>query len=203
MSQCTETGTLSSYVVTRSFSGTCPHCAQIDQVQRVAAIVGSGRSTYREGGMTVRGPGGVSVGIQSNDGVAITDTARSLDFVPPSRPHINNLAGCVSTAMLALGMYGIVLSIADSNDHNAALVWLLVFLVGLVPYVHAVRIRYRPGAKPDIPAAWTVWSSGWFCHRCGGAFFPVDSPHTVPTGQLLSPEEFQRVVHDAGAGVRG
>ena len=186
--------------MTRPFSGTCPHCAQIDQVQRVPAIVGSGRSTYRESGLTVSGdPGGVSVGVQSNDGVAITDTARRLDFVPPSRPSVGNLAGCVSILMLMGGIYGVAVCI----DQNAAVgwLWLLFFLGGVVLFVHTIRrIRSRTGPVPDVSAARAVWNSGWFCHRCGGAFFPVDTPHTVPTGKLLSPEEFREVVHDAGTG---
>jgi hypothetical protein len=143
-------------------------------------------------------PGGISVGVQSNGGVAITDIARRLDFVVPSRTLVSELAGCVSILMIMTGMFGVITVI--SSDHNAKIgwLWLLFFLSGLVIFVCALRTRHRIIANLDIPTARAVWQSGWFCHRCGGVFFPVGTPHTVPTGRLLSPEEFQRVVHNAG-----
>jgi hypothetical protein len=143
-------------------------------------------------------PGGISVGVQWNDGVAITDTARRLGFVLPSRTLVSELAGCVSILMIMAGIWGVIVVISSDRDAKIGWLWLLCFLAGLAIFVRALRTRNRIIANLDIPTARAVWNSGWFCHRCGGVFFPVDTPHTVPTGRLLSPEEFRRVVHNAG-----
>jgi hypothetical protein len=196
--------------VTNPLSGGCPHCGQIDQVQNVPAVVAGGHSTYRGASpMVGSAPGGVFVGYQQHGGVAVTETARGLNLVPPWPRTGCLIVGVVLLSLGTLGLTNLAGKASAPEDLDAARQagtaagrWLLpamgLAITALLVWFLIRAMRTRSRIRRGMPAALAVWNSGWFCHRCGGVFFPAGTPHDVPTARLLSSREFQGIVHHAG-----
>lgn len=176
----------------------CPHCGQVDQVQSVPAVFNSGHSSYQGGGPVVATVGGeVAFGFATHRGTTVTETALGLSPSPVPRR-----SGC----LLAIGLYllisGVVMGAVGLGTGQAAngLTGLVVVSIpsAAILYIVARRRRRNARVRSGLPAALAVWRCGWFCHRCGGVFFPSNTPFDIPTNQLLPTATFRNLVWKAG-----
>ncbi|RSN24984.1 hypothetical protein DL990_34465 [Amycolatopsis sp. WAC 01416] len=182
----------------------CPQCAQVDQVQSVPAVFQSGQTTYRvQGGMTAIPAGdGVVYTATTHTGVSVTATAASLNPYPVPRG-----GGCFLALALVLLIPAFVFlalandvldeNIAPTADGRAAqYIGASIFpfgafaLVALFAVLFVLRMRRNARIRRGIPAALDYWRQAWFCHRCGGVFFPG--------GELMSAATFRGQVWRAG-----
>ncbi|MFI7119035.1 hypothetical protein [Amycolatopsis sp. NPDC049868] len=182
----------------------CPQCAQVDQVQSVPAVFQSGQTTYRmQGGMTAIPAGdGVVYTATTHTGVSVTATAASLNPYPVLRG-----GGCFLALALVLSIPAFVfLAFAnDVLDENVAptadgrvaqFIGASIFpvgafaLVALFAVLYVLRLRRNARIRRGIPAALEYWRQAWFCHRCGGVFFP--------RGDLMPAATFRGQVWRAG-----
>lgn len=191
----------------------CPHCRQIERVQHVPAVYRNGLGSYHGSSSAVGFAGGhVAYGAAVYGGVTVSGIASALSPAPAPRKAGWLLgAGLFFIAPLAL-MVWISLNMTRHGDPAAVTAaqkggyafgtWLLplFFLlpVALFLGVFVRRVRHNSLVFRGQPAAIAVWNHGWYCDRCGGAFFPVGTPAPVPTGQLLHLEAFRHVVWSAG-----
>jgi hypothetical protein len=76
--------------------------------------------------------------------------------------------------------------------------WLIPgFTAALVTVFFALfirRQRINARLRRGNAASVALWSAAWFCHRCGGVFFPAGTPLEVPTEQLLPAVAFRQLV---------
>ncbi len=177
----------------------CPQCAQVDQVQSVPAVFQGGQSTIRVQGPMTAVPAGDGVVYTSTThrGVSVTATAAALDPYPVRRG-----GGCLLTLALLMLLPALwFTSLADdttptSGDHVGQVIgtWIFPFgayaLVALFAVLFVLRVRRNARIRRGIPDAVSLWSRAWFCHRCGGVFFPQ--------GRLMSAAEFRGQVWRAG-----
>ncbi|WP_409491403.1 hypothetical protein [Amycolatopsis sp. cmx-11-12] len=182
----------------------CPQCAQVDQVQSVPAVFQGGQTTYRvQGSMTAVPAGdGMVYTATSHRGVSVTATAAALNPYPVVRG-----GGCFLTLALFLLIPAFVF-VSFANDvlaenpaptagarAGAAVgAWIFPFgafaLVALFAVLFVLRLRRNARIRRGIPDALAYWRQGWFCHRCGGVFFP--------RGDLMSAATFRGQVWRAG-----
>ncbi|AUI58809.1 hypothetical protein [Amycolatopsis sp. BJA-103] len=182
----------------------CPRCAQVDQVQSVPAVFQAGQTTYRvQGSMTAVPAGdGVVYTATAHRGVSVTATAAALNPYPVVRG-----GGCFLTLTLLMLIPAFVF-VSFANDVlaenpaptaggrvGAAIgAWIFPFgafaLVALFAVLFVLRLRRNARIRRGIPDALEYWRQAWFCHRCGGVFFP--------RGDLMPAAEFRGRVWRAG-----
>jgi rubredoxin len=170
----------------------CPQCQQIDQAASVPAVVEAGTSAYAGrsdtigfgSGISVGGGGlastyGVSRSVGTQSGTLQSSLASTLAPAPP--PFARTEKGtCLSTMVFVVAF-------------PAWVVWFLAI------WIEASRRNKR--VDQGRPAALAIWNHAWYCHRCGGAYFPAagaDIPPNVPRQTLLEPAAFQQLVWNAG-----
>jgi hypothetical protein len=182
----------------------CPQCAQVDQVQSVPAVFQSGQTTYRVQGSVTAVPAGDGVvyTATSHRGVSVTATAAALNPYPVVRG-----GGCFLTlALLMLIPAFVFVSFAtDVLAENPAPTagaragqligaWIFPFgafaLVALFAVLFVLRLRRNARIRRGIPTALACWRQAWFCHRCGGVFFP--------RGELMPAATFRAELWRAG-----
>ncbi|MEV7548047.1 hypothetical protein AB0N89_00305 [Amycolatopsis sp. NPDC089917] len=182
----------------------CPQCAQVDQVQSVPAAFQGGQTTYRvQGGVTAVPAGdGVVYASTTHRGVSVTATAAALNPYPVVRG-----AGCLLTVALFLLIpafafvsfatgagAGDPAPTAGGRVGQLAGTWFFPFvsfaLVALFAVLFVLRLRRNARIRRGIPDALAYWRQAWFCHRCGGVFFP--------RGELMSAAAFRGQVWRAG-----
>jgi hypothetical protein len=191
----------------------CPQCGEPDQVQSVPAVFQSGHLAYHTDHQVVAFVNGIALpGVTREEHVAVTHTASALDPKPPLRRG----GGCflalalfllpptILFSFIAVQVYSDEGGRATTAGHQVASFigsWLIPgFTAALVTIFFALFIRrQRINARlcRGNPASVALWSAAWFCHRCGGVFFPVGTPLDIPAGQLLPPLAFRQLVWTA------
>jgi hypothetical protein len=203
----------------------CPRCGLKDKVEAVPALVEAGRSTYSGSSTT----NGVSAGTGLGFGAAGVVGAFGVGVSSSRSRHageiVENLAATLAPTpgvvrvsrdrkqprqpwqkLAALLLVGLSIS-AGASAHSATVGYMLFLAVSvglgaLGIYVMRWRIARNRRVRRGEPLAFAVWSAGWFCRRCGGAFIladadvpPVDG---LAPGTLYSAERFSALVWEAG-----
>jgi hypothetical protein len=178
----------------------------------VPAVFQSGHVTYHTDSPVVAVVNGMAVpGVAHEERVAVTHTASALDPTPPLRG-----GGCflalalflvlptVLFSFIAVQVYSEGRAEATTAAHQVASFigsWLIPgFTAALLTVFFALfirRQRINARLRRGNPASVALWSAAWFCHRCGGVFFPAGTPLEVPTGQLLPALAFRQLVWTA------
>ncbi|MGY2033302.1 hypothetical protein [Nocardia gipuzkoensis] len=192
---------------------TCPHCHQLDLVQSVPALKADGVSTSF--GTNVYSAVGVgSTGLVPVFGTAAverthtTALAHSLAREPARTP-----AGWLTFFSLVLllpamsylvpGIYGIAHPVPGVSHAVAALATVVFFGALAAPgavllTVAVCRIRRNGRIVRGRRDAHAVWQAGFYCHRCGVAFWPHSPAPGVPARQAFAPQHFRWLVRNAG-----
>ena len=191
----------------------CPGCGQVEQVQRVPAVYRNGLGSYHGSSSAVGVAGGhVAYGYAVHGGATISGIAGALSPAPAPRKagwllgaSLFFIPPLVLMVWIALNMtrHGSPSAVTAAQKGGYAFgTWLMPAFV-LLPVVLFLgafvrRVRHNSLVLRGQPAAIAVWDQGWYCNRCGGAFFPVGTQAPVPTGQLLHLGAFRQVVWSAG-----
>ncbi|MEU1527098.1 hypothetical protein ABZ413_33410 [Nocardia rhamnosiphila] len=194
----------------------CPHCSTLDLVQSVPALHADGVSTshssnnYNAVGLTSHGFVPV-IGTSETERTHTSAAVRSLPLGPPEQPIARLVRwGLLLSipALLALITAGVYISsLSGSQAWSTAIAAVILvgffFVPGSIPLVlAALRARDNTRIRRGRPAAWMVWSSAWYCHRCGLAYWPVSPTPAVPARRGFLPQQFQWFVWNAGRYVR-
>lgn len=191
----------------------CPHCGQVERVQHVPAVYRNGLGMYQGSSSAVGVAGGhVAYGYATHGGVMISGISSALSPAPAPR-KAGWLLGAsaffippfVLMVWIALNMtrHGSSSAVTAAQKGGYAFgTWLMpaFFLLPVALFLGAFirRVRRNGLVSRGQHAAFAIWNAGWYCDRCGGAFFPVGTPAAVPTGQLLPLGAFRHVVWSAG-----
>ena len=191
----------------------CPHCHLVERVQHVPAVYRNGLGSYHGSSSAVGlGGGHVAYGYAVHSGATINGIASALSPAPVPRKagwllgaSLFFIPPFVLMVWIALNMtrHGSPSAVTAAQKGGYAFgTWLmpLFFLLPVALFLGAFlrRVRRNSRVLRGQPAAIAVWNQGWYCDRCGGAFFPVGTPAPVPTGQLLHLGAFRHVVWSAG-----
>ena len=139
----------------------CPSCHQIDQVQKVSAIVS----------------GGTIQGISSTGASVYTASTLAQRLSLPTAPSVVRTGGCSTILLILSGGLGIILlGIASSTSRGVPYyqsnwniaIGVLVFAAIVLIYRLAVT---RSGAQDEKALAkWSQmrarWDKLYYCHRC-------------------------------------
>lgn len=181
-----------------------------DQMQRVQAVYDHGIASYSGGGPTFgfTSTGSLAYGQTFQSGSVISSTAHLLSPLPTPRR-----VGCLTTSGVLLVVLGIFLgaaffgAILPSENQPESFKVFFAFatgfwvIIGLMLLVSASKIiGGNARVSKQLPLVLSVWRCGWFCHRCGGAFYPYGTPYTVPCGVLLHPAAFCDAAWNAASG---
>lgn len=192
---------------------TCPSCHSIDFVQSVPAIHAEGvTSSY--GTSTYSGVGATSAGLvpvfgtHTADRVHATALARSF-----AREPAQQRCGALATAGTLLFLpvlFLVVIGLASLPNADPATTGIativgagLAVLMLAAPSVLClgaaiVRTRRNQRIVRGRPRALAVWQAGFYCHRCGSAFWPVPPAPGVPARQAFAPPHYRWFVWRAG-----
>ncbi|MGY1960785.1 hypothetical protein [Nocardia gipuzkoensis] len=193
---------------------TCPHCHQLDLVQSVPTLHAEGVSTS-SGTDIYSGVGVASTGLVPVIGTATvertrtTALARSLAREPAQLPT----GGATLFGLLLLfpalfvAVIGIVSLPTSTDPATRSLVGLagatffvaLIASPGLLVLCVAVsRARRNGRISRGRSNAHVVWQAGFYCHRCGVAFWPRYPAPGIPARVAFPPEHFRWMVWNAG-----
>lgn len=195
----------------------CPGCGQLDCVQSVPALCANGISTSvgagSYSGFGVSSAGLVPVvGTMTVDRRHTTALAASFALSPPTRPtrRLTRTGWLLMIpAFLALppSIGSVVMDDADVP------LWARVFVAlcfvgalatpGLLTLSAANgRRRINTRIAHGRPSARALWQAGFYCHRCGTAFWPYSPIPPVPGRQSFLPHQFRWQVWNAGGYAR-
>ncbi len=191
----------------------CPSCGYDDCVQSVPAIRASGTSTVY-GTDYHSGVGVSSSGLMPVMGSSLVERTQStflaqslapepafrgagrltaLAFVLAVPAGVNLLIAVVvllrphpdiSPAGIVVGMFGPALFLALPSL--------------LILWFAFRRLRRSARIRRGAPAAYAVWRTGVYCHRCGTCFWPFAPAAGVPVRRPVPPGGFQGIVWNAG-----
>ncbi|MEV6334646.1 hypothetical protein AB0M12_08000 [Nocardia vinacea] len=195
------------------FDLTCPHCRQLDSVQSVPALNADGVSTS-SGTDVYSGVGVASTGLVPVFGTATverthtTSLARSLAREPARTPAGRLIFFALVLLLPAMcWIVPAIISIADPypgvSPWVAALSTVIFFVVlttpgGLLLSVAVRRIRRNGKVVRGRRRAHAVWQAGFYCHRCGVAFWPFSPAPGIPSREAFAPQHFRWFVWNAG-----
>jgi hypothetical protein len=188
---------------------TCPHCHSLDLVQSVPALHADGVST------SFSSANHTGVGISTHGFVPVIGTSdiertntSALVRALPLGPREQPLGTLIKWGLLLLipALLFIAPTVATVADHplwkaaiSASLsLGCIAAPAGIVLLFAALRARDNAKIRRGRPAAWAVWSSAWYCHRCGLAYWPVSPAPAIPARQGFAPGQFQWFVWSAG-----
>jgi hypothetical protein len=171
---------------------TCGHCAHVDQLVAVSAVVAQGMSSSAVRGYVRNQWGGrsrVSARAVSADAVALMLSPPRVRT--PVWPAIG--AG-------ASGFFGLVaLQVGATGGAGAAFVGLVSFGCATVCGIVLWR-RCRPAARGIAEGALTLWRRCWYCRRCGGVTLrQPDGPAVRLAAQGLAAELRSIAARELGA----
>ncbi|MGW5455815.1 hypothetical protein [Nocardia sp. NPDC003979] len=190
----------------------CPGCGQLDCVQSVPALSANGTSTSVGAG-SYSGFGVSSTGFVPVIGTMIVDrrhtTALAASFAlsPPLRPT----GRLTRTGWLLMipAFLALAPAIGSVVMDNPSPIWAKV--VAALCFVGALatpglltlsaakgRRRINTLIKRGRPSARAVWQAGFYCHRCGTAFWPYSPTPAIPGRQPFLPHQFRWQVWNAG-----
>lgn len=192
---------------------TCPHCNQLDWVQSVPTLHADGVSTSA-GTNSYSGVGVSSTGLVPVFGTATVERTHTTALAASlSRQPARTPAGLLTFVALVLLVPAIswvgaaLVSIIDPDPGKsrwiAALAMVVFFAMwaapGAVPLTIAVcRIRRNRRVVRGRRKAHAVWQAGFYCYRCGFAFWPYSPAPGIPSRQALAPQHFRWHVWNAG-----
>lgn len=191
---------------------TCPHCSSLELVQSVPALHADGVSTSYSSS-TYTGVGVTNHGLVPVIGTCDTERShtsalvRALPLGPREQPLGRLLRWGLVLSIPALLV--LIISSAHIITLDGTQAWAtafaavvlvgLFFLPGSIPLAFAaLRARDNAKIRRGRPAAWAVWSSAWYCHRCGLTYWPISPSPAVPARQGFAPPQFQWFVWNAG-----
>lgn len=188
----------------------CPGCGQVERVQHVPAVYRDGIASYGGCAWSVGAVGGYSAyGYSAHSGTSVSSVAGALAPSPLER----RTGGLVAAGAFFAALVGVGILIArvatrtgppggSQLPNVGAAAWMIPALAGLPLLLIAAllleRVRANGRIRGGRPAASHVWRHGWYCHRCGGVFFPGGTPLEVPKDELLPLPVFQSIVWTAG-----
>ncbi|WP_405135085.1 hypothetical protein [Nocardia sp. NBC_01388] len=197
----------------------CPICERVDSVQSMPAIAATGTATV-SGTSTYTGLGiGLSGGVVPVIGSARSTSAQTSMLAAATRPapaprSVTGPATCgILLLIAALIMFGIAVAAATHLQPSTAqatspMRTLLVlgsfltlpFALPALASFLVLRHRSRENARiaRGLPAAQALWSSAFYCHRCGVCYWPRPLERGIDARRPFSPDEFQQIVWSAG-----
>ncbi|MCP2299858.1 hypothetical protein APR11_006317 [Nocardia amikacinitolerans] len=192
---------------------TCPRCGRIDFVQSVPALHADGVSTTYDTGQ-YSGLGVTTAGLVPVVGTATiehthsTVLARSLASEPRQIPSGRlTVVGLLLLVPALLVLAPVIASImATDPEVRTWGIWIgalsipVVFAIPGVIVMGAVIRRDLRNAKirRGRPNAHAVWQAGFYCHRCGVAYWPYSPAPGIPARQPFAPPQFRWFVWNAG-----
>ncbi|MGW1742064.1 hypothetical protein ACWCPQ_25040 [Nocardia sp. NPDC001965] len=190
---------------------TCPHCSSLELVQSVPALHADGvstsysSSTYTGAGVTTHGLVPM-IGTSDTEHSHTSALVRALPMGPSEQP-IGRLIRW-GLVLLIPGLLWFAPATAGGFSSGEDLLSSLLFVVcflgiltlpaGILFILAALRAHDNAKIRRGRPAAWAVWSSAWYCHRCGLAYWPISPSPAVPARQGFAPPQFQWFVWNAG-----
>ncbi|WP_378741479.1 hypothetical protein [Nocardia brasiliensis] len=190
----------------------CPLCHRIDAVQNVKALHADGISTSYSSdlstGFAVTSAGLVPVlGASAGERTHTTALARSMAPEPLLRPT-GRLVLCgillLLPALAALGPMAWYVFHPEDVGVLMALFVAVTVVTGLAaPSVLMLgiaygRSRYNSRIWRGRAAAHAVWSAGYYCHRCGVAYWPRSPSSGIPARKAFAPQHFRQHVWNVG-----
>ncbi|GAD83433.1 MULTISPECIES: hypothetical protein [Nocardia] len=199
-----------------NFDMSCPQCDRVDWVQNVPAVMSdgthSGYSTGVHAGFGVA-PGGVVpvIGTSTSEFSHSSALARSLAWQPilPSAGPLSVLGSVLMFfPLIAFGLSTVGLTMEPLPSHP---IRMMVSVLGLYlfPILLSIPVvaifttafkRARRNSKVDAGRhrARGVWSHGYYCHRCGVAYWPYPTEPGIPYRVALAPSQFRWHVWNTG-----
>ncbi|APE37096.1 hypothetical protein BOX37_27780 [Nocardia mangyaensis] len=194
----------------------CPQCQSIDLAQSVPAAMSEGtHSGYSTGVHTGIGiaPGGLIplVGASTHEFNQRSALARSLAWQPilPSAGRLSALGTILLVfviIMFAVCSAAMLEKPLPSNPIRMMASLLGFYLLPIllsIPVVAVLTVafrRARRNGKVDAGRnrARGVWSHGYYCHRCGVAYWPYPTEPGIPYRVALAPSQFRWHVWNTG-----
>ncbi|MEU6190740.1 hypothetical protein [Nocardia sp. NPDC047038] len=192
---------------------TCPSCGRLDWVQSVPALCSDGTSVSMESGsysgFGVSSSGLVPVfGTMTVDRTHTTALANSFAREPDWKPT-RRLTRVGWMLLVPAFLMLIVLAIGTVGEEPGRAQMSMavsgVFMVGVYASpglltLAAARGRRRHNNRilRGRPHAHALWRAGFYCHRCGTAFWPYSPVAGIPVRQSLSPQQFRWHVWKVG-----
>jgi hypothetical protein len=167
----------------------CPKCGQIDMVQKVSALYGSGISVGEYGGPSIGvatpvGSGRPSLVTGSTRLSGVSQTALSAKLAPPAKPTYKTPGGWLLTGFIVLLVVGIIgssISVMVAGTAEDRLEAIIVEPVALGIVIVLLWWRNREGSKrrrkfEQEMAMWKEaigkWNQLYYCARDDGVFIP-------------------------------
>ncbi|MFF0530743.1 hypothetical protein ACFYT3_20385 [Nocardia amikacinitolerans] len=192
---------------------TCPHCGRIDLIQSVPALHADGVSTSygtsQYSGLGVASTGLVPVvGTATVEHTHTTALARSLAREPSQLPSGRLTVAGLLLLLPALILLAPAIAAIVTTDPQVRTVgtWIgALFMVvavaipGLIVMGAVIRRDLRNARiRRGRPHAHAVWQAGFYCHRCGVAYWPYSPAPGIPARQPFAPPQFRWFVWNAG-----
>jgi hypothetical protein len=176
----------------------CPHCHQLDQVQKVSSIVAAGpMTTTRRGpplgvGVPLGPTGGLvplTVGAPSLQGTSQSVLSQRLTLPPPNpRAYLHRTlyTTMMLGVLLSMGtLLGNRMNLLPASDLSLLIGVLAAWALALV----LVGVGQQLPPAQDRPAwrtAHAAWQELYYCWRCDGVFLPEVSSSLLPAEQLCA-----------------
>ncbi|MET8779099.1 hypothetical protein ABZV58_29200 [Nocardia sp. NPDC004654] len=192
---------------------TCPRCGRIDFVQSVPALHADGVSTSygisQYSGLGVATTGLVPViGTATVERTLTTALARSLAREPSQLPSGRLTVVGLLLLLPALILLAPAIAAIVTTDPQVRTVgtWIgalfmvvVVAIPGLIVMGAVIRRDLRNARiRRGRPNAHAVWQAGFYCHRCGVAYWPYSPAPGIPARQPFAPPQFRWFVWTAG-----
>ncbi len=176
----------------------CPHCQQIDQVQKISAIYSAGLSTSDVTGHLDTDLIGTKVKLKGQN-----QTELSKRFKPPEKPKetITNeqVLGCAGVVVISSAILTIFFLII-----NSVLFVVTGIIFGYVSIAFIIVfpiwwVRYRRMPKPPSLqkrlSHWqelcNIWNGTYYCHRCNIVYHPNKPDHVYSVENASQLYNFQ------------
>lgn len=194
----------------------CPTCRQIDFVQSVPAICSQGVSTkystaiYSGTGLTAGGLVPV-IGTATVERTQTSALAASLAREPEARP--SGRLFLTASVLLLMALLMVVPAVDayrtyEPTEPRAANSVSTLVGAALVPGIWAIPASLIAGAAVRRSLhnwrvlrgrrrADEIWRAGFYCHRCGHAYWPYSPAPGIPARQSLAPQQFRWCVWQA------
>jgi hypothetical protein len=190
----------------------CPGCTGIDQSQRVPEVYRSGISGYSGTGWAAGIAAGQPAAYRTvHSGSIISNTAAALEPRPTLTSHRGTamigtfLLLCAAAFAIVMIQAGAHTSWSGLANSAKALLAMLFYpacfgLIGAALLIPSFRAhRWRQQVARGMPRTYDVWQRAWYCHRCGGVYFPpTEASLGLPTGRLLTTPEFRHLLRHVG-----
>ena len=174
----------------------CPHCHQLDQVQKVSALVAAGTITTTRLRPTLGvgvplGPTGdlvpLTVGAPSLQGTSQSVLSQRLTLPPPNpRAYLHRTlyATIMLGLLLTMGtLLGNRMNLLPDSDLSLLIGVLAAWALALV--LVGVGQQFRAAKdRPVWRTAHAAWQELYYCWRCDGVFLPEVSSSLIPAEQM-------------------